>query len=169
MRKNGLHPGPPWRPLPGSLSAYRCPLPDHRAQQNLQAVPLALDGPWGLCARPRWAPSRLPASVLPGVSGRANTFLINDCLASTALTKKKDMLSELAFSGRHANQSIWVLTQKYNAVLKDLKDLCEQTRWVCLIHCKDRDSFDEACRENDAIPAREQCALVRQRLAEKTR
>ena len=74
------------------------------------------------------------------------------------------MLSELAFSGRHADQSVWVFTQKYNAVLKDLR---EQTRWVCLFHCKDRDSFEDCLRENDVIPTREQQALVRQQLAER--
>ena len=73
------------------------------------------------------------------------------------------MLSELAFSGRHADQRVWVLTQTYNAVLKDLR---EQTRWVCLFHCKDRDSFEDCLRENDVIPTREQRALVRQQLAE---
>jgi len=36
--------------------------------------------------------------------------------ALKSLAKKKDMLSELAFSGRHAKQSRWVLVQKYNAV-----------------------------------------------------
>ena len=73
------------------------------------------------------------------------------------------MLSMLAFSGRHAEQSGWVLTQKYNSVLKDLRD---QTHWVCLFHCKDRDSFEDCLRENDVIPSREQRALVRQQLAE---
>jgi len=65
-------------------------------------------------------------------------YLINDMAASRALTKKKDMLSELAFSGRHAKQWLWVLVQNYNAVCKDLR---EQTKWVALFHCKDRFSF----------------------------
>ena len=68
----------------------------------------------------------------------------------------------LAFSGRPAEQSVWVLTQKYNSVPEDLR---EQTRWVCLFHCKDRDSF-ECLRENDVIPSRGQRALVRKQLAE---
>ena len=68
----------------------------------------------------------------------------------------------LAFSGRHAEQSVWVLIQNYNSVLKNLH---EQTRWVCLFHCKDRDSFEDCLRENDVIPSREQRALVRQQLA----
>ena len=94
--------------------------------------------------------------------GEPTLYIIDDMSASKALTKKKDMLSELAFSGRHAQQSVWVLTQRYNSVLKDLR---EQTRFVVLFHCKDRDSFREALRENDVIPREEQAA-VRQKLAE---
>ena len=95
--------------------------------------------------------------------GEPTLFIIDDCSASRALTKKKDMLSELAFSGRHAKMSIWVLTQKYNSVLKDLR---EQTRWVALFHCKDRDSFEDCLRENDVIPSRDERAEVRQLLSE---
>jgi hypothetical protein len=93
--------------------------------------------------------------------GEPTLYIIDDCSATKALTKKKDMLSELAFSGRHAEQSVWVLSQKYNSVLKDLR---EQTRWVALFHCKDRDSFRDCLRENDVIPSEEQ-AMVRTRLA----
>ena len=95
--------------------------------------------------------------------GEPTLFIIDDCSAKKALTQKKDALSELAFSGCHAHQSVWVLTQKYNAVLKDLR---EQTRWVCLFHCKDRDSFEDCLRENDVIATREQRVSVRQQLAE---
>ena len=93
------------------------------------------------------------------VKGEPTLFIIDDCSATKALTKKRDMLSELAFSGRHANISVWVLTQKYNSVLKDL---LEQTLGVALFHCKDHDSFEDCLRENDVIPIREQRALVRQ-------
>ena len=91
--------------------------------------------------------------------GKPTLYIIDDCSATKALTKKKDMLSELAFSGRHAKQSVWALTQKYNSVLKDLQ---EQTRWVALFHCKDRDSFEDCLSENDVIPTQEE----RQQLAE---
>ena len=89
-------------------------------------------------------------------------YIVDDCSAMKALTKKKDMLSELAFSGRHAKQSVWVLTQKFNSVLKDLR---EQTRWVALFHCKDRDSFEDCIRENDVIPTPDERAVARQLLA----
>jgi len=52
-------------------------------------------------------------------------YLIDDMAASRALTKKKNMLSELAFSGRRAKQSLWVLVQKCNAVCKDLREQTE--------------------------------------------
>ena len=62
------------------------------------------------------------------------------------------MLSELAFSGRHRNCSVWVLTQKCNSVLTDLR---EQTKWTALFYTKDRDCFNETLRENDVIPSLE--------------
>ena len=65
------------------------------------------------------------------LAGKPTIYIIDDCSATKELTKKKDMLSELAFSGRHANQSVWVISQRYISVLKDLR---EQTKW-------DRDSF----------------------------
>ena len=96
-------------------------------------------------------------------AGEPTLYIIDDCSASEALTKKKDMLSELAFSGRHASQSVWVLTQKYNAVLKDLRS---QTKWVALFHCKDEDSFEDCLRENYVIRTREERAALGQRLSE---
>ena len=53
-------------------------------------------------------------------AGEPTMYIIDDCSGRKDLTKKRDMLSELAFSGRHAGQSVWVLMQKYNTVLKDL-------------------------------------------------
>ena len=70
---------------------------------------------------------------------------------------------ELAFSGRHADQSVWVLMQKYSAVLKDLR---EQVKWVTLFYCKDRDSFEDCLRENNVIPSLEDRAAVKKQLAE---
>ena len=95
--------------------------------------------------------------------GEPTLFIIDDCSASQAMTKKRDTLSELAFSDRHAQQSVWVLSQRYNSVLKDLR---EQTQWVALFHCKDRDSFEECLRENDVIASREERVDIRRRLAE---
>ena len=92
--------------------------------------------------------------------GSPTLYLLDDLSATKALIKRKDMLSELAFSGRHANESVRVLSQRYSSILKDLR---EQTKWVCLFHCKDRDCFNECLSENDVIP-REEFSNVRKLL-----
>ena len=79
------------------------------------------------------------------------------------LNEEKRHVVNACFLGPPCKAICLVLTQKYNSVLKDLR---EQTRWVCLFHCKDRDSFEDCLRKNDVIPSREQRALVRQQLAE---
>ena len=88
--------------------------------------------------------------------GDETLIIIDDCAATKELkfrshttVGKKCMISELAFSGRHTNQSVWILSQKYNSVLKDFR---EQLKWVCLFYCKDRDSFQNCLRENDVVP-----------------
>ena len=62
------------------------------------------------------------------------------------------MISELAFNGKHANHSCWILSQKYNSVLKDFR---EQLKWLCLFYCKDRNSFENCLRENYVVPDEE--------------
>ena len=46
-------------------------------------------------------------------------FIIDDCSAESEINKKRDALSELAFSSRHRNHYLWVLTQKFNTISKD--------------------------------------------------
>ena len=58
-------------------------------------------------------------------AGSPTLYIIDDCSATKELTKKKDMPSQLAFSGRHAEQSVWVISEIYNSVLK-------QATWVWL-------------------------------------
>ena len=90
-------------------------------------------------------------------SGDETLFIVDDCSATKELkfrshsTQDKCMISELAFSGRHAKHSCWILSQKYNSVLKDFR---EQLKWLCLFYCKDRDSFENCLKENDVIPDR---------------
>ena len=81
------------------------------------------------------------------LKGYQTLFIIDDCLAEGEINKKRDALSELAFSGRHRNHSLWVLTQQYNSVSQDVR---EQIKWLCLFFTKDQDCL----RENDVIPDR---------------
>ena len=43
--------------------------------------------------------------------GTPTLYIIYDCSARKELTKKKDMFSQLAFSGRHAEQYVWIISQ----------------------------------------------------------
>lgn len=47
-----------------------------------------------------------------------------------------------------------------------LQDLRGQTKWVCMFHMKDRDSYENCLRENDVIPCDER-VLIRKHLAKK--
>ena len=48
-------------------------------------------------------------------------FLINDIIANEALDKQHQPLLELAISGRHRDHSLWLLTQSYTAVPKNIR------------------------------------------------
>ena len=80
------------------------------------------------------------------LKGHQTLFIIDDCSAEGEINKKRDALLELAFSDQHRNHSLWVLTQKYNSVSKDVR---EQIKWLCLFFTKDQDSFEDCLREND--------------------
>ena len=90
-------------------------------------------------------------------------FLIDDCSADKGIVKKRQTLSKLAFSGRHHNISIWLLTQKLHSVSKDYR---ENIRWCVVFYTKDRDSFDDCLRENDVVP-REKINDIKSTLKEK--
>ena len=83
------------------------------------------------------------------LKGHQTLFIIDDYSAEGEMNKKRHALSEPAFSGQHRNHSLWVLTQKYNSVSKDVR---EWIKWLCLFFTKDRDSFEDCLRENDIIP-----------------
>ena len=81
--------------------------------------------------------------------GCQTLFIIDSCSAEGEINKKRDALSELAFSGRYRNHYLRVLTQKYNSISKDVR---EQLKWLCLFFTKDRDSFKDCLRENHVVP-----------------
>ena len=91
-------------------------------------------------------------------------FIIGDCSAEGEINEKRDALSELAFSGRHRNHSLWVLTQKYNSISKDVR---EQIKWLCLFFTKDWDSFEDCLRENDIIPEKKERDRLKKCLQDK--
>ena len=81
--------------------------------------------------------------------GEPTLFIIDDCSASQAMTK----------SERYP-LGVGLLRPPRPAIRR------EQTQWVALFHCKDRDSFEECLRENDVIASQEERVDIRRRLAE---
>ena len=54
-------------------------------------------------------------------AGFKTLFLIDDIIADENLDKKRQPLLELAISGRHKGHSLWLLTQSYTAVPKNIR------------------------------------------------
>ena len=95
--------------------------------------------------------------------GEKTLFIIDDCSANKDIKQKQQNLSYLAFSGRHHEHSVWILTQKYNSVLTDFR---EQLKWIAIFYCKDRDSFNDCLKENDVIQDKEIRSSIRKRINE---
>lgn len=72
-------------------------------------------------------------------------FILDDLAADANIKKKRDELSKLAISGRHTERSLWLLTQKYNALSKDVR---EQAMWIISFWTKDRKSMRDMIDEN---------------------
>ena len=54
-------------------------------------------------------------------SGENTLIIVDDIIADKTLDKRRQPLLELAISGRHRQQSLWVLTQSYSAIPKNLR------------------------------------------------
>ena len=54
-------------------------------------------------------------------SGEEALFIVDDMIADETLDKRRQPLLELAISGRHRQHSLWLLTQSYTALPKNLR------------------------------------------------
>ena len=54
-------------------------------------------------------------------AGQVTLFIVDDIISDETLDKKRQPLLELAISGRHRNHSLWLLTQSYTAIPKNLR------------------------------------------------
>ena len=52
-------------------------------------------------------------------------FIIDDCISDKNFDKRRTPLLELAISGRHKKHSLWLLTQVYTAIPKDIRRQCK--------------------------------------------
>lgn len=94
--------------------------------------------------------------------GYKTLFLIDDIIADSSLDKKRQPLLELAISGRHRNDSLWLLTQSYTAIPKKLR---RQAKMLHVWYPKDRDDLNTIHKENNVIKE-EELNQVKEKLEE---
>ena len=82
------------------------------------------------------------------LDGSVTLFLINDIIADEALDKRRQPLLELAISGRHRAHSLWLLTQSYTAIPKNIR---RQAKMLYVWYPKNRKDLNIIHEENDII------------------
>ena len=88
-------------------------------------------------------------------------FLINDIIADEKLNKRRQPLLELAVSGRHKAHSLWLLTQSYTVVPKNIR---RQAKMLYVWYPKNRTGLNIIRKENDVIETPEELANVKKEL-----
>ena len=76
------------------------------------------------------------------------TFIIDDIIANESLDKKRQFLLELTVSGRHRDHYLWLLTQSYTAIPKDLR---RQVKAIFVWFPKERGDLKAIHEENDVL------------------
>ena len=84
-------------------------------------------------------------------------FIVDDCANLWDTKTKCSRLTELAFSGRHINISVWLLTQKYNAICKDFR---ENIKHLVIHALNDQNALDQIFKENRCLPHSEKEAAI---------
>ena len=73
------------------------------------------------CFEPRGNLFEIVEKLSSLLSGEATLFIVDDMIADETLDKRRQPLLELAISGRHRQHSLWLLTQSYTALPKNLR------------------------------------------------
>ena len=95
------------------------------------------------------------------LAGSKTLFLIDDIIADETLDKQRQSLLELAISGRHRTHSLWLLTQSYTAVRKDIR---RQAKMLYVWYPKNRTDLNVIDEENNVIEMQGELANVKKRL-----
>ena len=75
-------------------------------------------------------------------------FIIDDIISDESLDKRRQPLLELAVSGRHCDHYLWLLTQSYSAIPKNLR---RQTKAIFVWYPKERAGLKMIHDENDVL------------------
>ena len=82
-------------------------------------------------------------------------------ISDETLDKCRQPLLGLAISGRHRQHSLWLLTQSYTAVPKNIR---RQTKMLYVWYPKNRTDLNVIHEENDVIETQEELARVKAQL-----
>ena len=82
------------------------------------------------------------------LAGSKTLFLIDDIIANDTLYKRRQLPLELAISGRHRSHSLWLLTQSYTAIPKDIR---RQAKMHYIWYPKNKKELNIIHEENDII------------------
>ena len=75
-------------------------------------------------------------------------FIIDDIIADESLGKRRQSLLKLAISGRHRGHYVWLLTQTYSAIPKNLR---RQDKAIFVWYPKERADLKMIHDENDVL------------------
>ena len=84
-------------------------------------------------------------------------FIIDDIIANERLDKRRQLLLELSISGRHRGHYLWLLTQSYSAIPKNLR---RQAKAIFVWYPKERGDLKMIHDEND-VPTDDELVIVR--------
>jgi hypothetical protein len=82
------------------------------------------------------------------LAGEETLFIVDDVIADESLDKRRQSLLELAISGRHKKHSLWLLTQSYNAIPKNIRRQCKM---LFLWYPKERSDLKLVDEESNII------------------
>ena len=76
------------------------------------------------------------------------SIIIDDIITDEGLDKRRQSLLELAISGRHRNHYLWLLTQSYSAIPKNLR---RQAMAIFVWYPKERGDIKMIHDENNVL------------------
>ena len=88
-------------------------------------------------------------------------FILDDCIGDKHFDEKRTKLLDLAISGRHRGHSLWLLTQSYTAIPKNLR---RQLKQVWVWHLQQRSDFKLLDDETNVIHDPAEWERIREKL-----
>ena len=112
------------------------------------------------CIEPRGNLFALIEKLSSMLSGEETLFIVDDMIADETLDKRRQPLLELAISGRHRQHSLWLLTQSYTALPKNLR---RQKKQLFIWYPSEKSDLKMVDEETNLM-SREDLAIIKEKL-----